>query len=73
MLSRREALDAHDRRLEALHAERDRVLQFQSVGRAAAVESLRVEAALSAALAERLQFAADLSESERELTRNNFV
>jgi len=68
VLSRREALDAHDRRLEALRAERDRVLQFQSVGRAAVVESLRVEAALSAALAERVQFAGDLAQSERDLT-----
>lgn len=68
ILSRREALSAHDQRLEALRAERDRVLQFHSVGRAAVVESLRVEAALSAALAARVQFAGDLAQSERDLT-----
>lgn len=68
ILSRREALEAQDRRLEALRAERDRVLQFQKVGRAAVVESLRVEAALSAAQAERVRFAGDLAQSERDLT-----
>ena len=68
VLSHREALDAHDRRLEALRAERGRVLQFRQVGRAAKVESLRVEAALSAAEAKRVQLAGDLGRSERDLT-----
>lgn len=68
ILSRREALDAHDSRLEALRAERDRILQFRAVGRVARVESLRVEAALSAARAERVQLAGDLALSERDLT-----
>jgi outer membrane protein TolC len=68
ILSRREALDAHDRRLEALRSERGRVLQFERAGRAARVESLRVEAALSAAEAERVRLAGDLAQSERDLT-----
>jgi outer membrane protein TolC len=68
ILSRSEALDAHDRRIAALRAERDRVLQFEAVGRAAVVESLRVEAALSAARAERVRLAGDLAASERDLT-----
>lgn len=68
ILSRREALDAHDRRLDALQAERDRVLQLRAVGRVAKVDSLRVEAALAAAQAERVQLAGDLALSERDLT-----
>ncbi len=67
-LSRREALAAHDRRLEALRAERDRVLKFEEAGKAARVEKLRVEAALAGAEAERVRMASALAASQRDLT-----
>jgi outer membrane protein TolC len=68
ILARREVLRAHERRLEALRSERARVVKFLEAGKAAKVDSLRVEAALSAADAERLRFEADLALSERDLT-----
>lgn len=68
VLSRREALDAHDRRLAALTAERDRAAQFVAAGRAAKVEGLRAEAALAEAEARRVKLAGDLAGSERDLT-----
>jgi len=68
VLSRREALEAHDRRLAALTAERDRARQFVDAGRAARVEGLRAEAALAEAQARRVQLAGDLAGSERDLT-----
>jgi outer membrane protein TolC len=67
-LSRHEALEAHDQRLAALRAERDRVQKFEVAGRAARVEGLRVEASIAAAAAERVGLAADLAASERDLT-----
>ncbi|MBI4520260.1 MAG: TolC family protein [Gemmatimonadetes bacterium] len=65
----RELLDAHDRRIAALTAERDRVERLLAVGRAARVEVLRVEAALSQAQAERIAAAAQLDVAQRDLTR----
>ncbi len=62
-------LDAHRLRITALEAERERVRQFQAVGRAANVDALRVEAALAAAEAERTDAAALLDSSERSLSR----
>jgi outer membrane protein len=67
-LSRHESLEAHDRRLDALRAERDRVSKFERAGRAARVEGLRVEASIAAAEAERVRLAAGLAASERDLT-----
>ena len=69
VLSDAAMLEAHDARLRALNAEQDRVRQFESVGRAAHVEMLRVEAALAAAEAERIETAAALDEEERALAR----
>jgi len=46
---------AHDYRLDALHSELDRVKQLRKVGRAAAVEEARAEAALAGAEADRVQ------------------
>ncbi len=67
VLSRRRTLDAHDRRLDALRSERDRVDRFMAAGRAARVDSLRVEAALAGAEAQRVQLAGDLAVSQRDL------
>jgi len=62
-------LEAQDRRLEALEAERARVRQLLEVGRAADAELLRVEAALAAAQAERVSLAAALEVGEQQLSR----
>lgn len=62
-------LDAHDRRVEALEAERDRVIRLREVGRAADVERLRVDAALASAEAERSRLRAELETAERGLAR----
>lgn len=69
VLGRSRTLDAHDRRIAALDAERDRVEQVREVGRAADLEVLRVAAALETARAERVQIAEALDTSERELAR----
>lgn len=65
----REILDAHDRRLEALRGERDRVQRLLDTGKAARVELLRVEAELASAEADRVQTAAALDDAERQLGR----
>lgn len=62
-------LDAQDRRLTALDAERVRIGQLLEVGRAADVDLMRVEAARAAAQAERVSLAAALEVGERELSR----
>lgn len=62
-------LAVHDRRLAALEAETDRVLQLREVGRAAEVEVLRVEAAVAAARADRVVVASELDLARRELAR----
>jgi outer membrane protein TolC len=65
----REVLDAHGSRIRALTEERDRVSRFLDQGRAARVELLRAEAALSQARADEHSSAARLEVSERELAR----
>jgi len=67
-LSRRAALQAHDERLDALRAERERVATFEKAGKAARIEMLRVEATLAGAESERVHLAAQLAASERDLT-----
>jgi outer membrane protein TolC len=69
VLGRSRTLDAHDRRIAALEAERDRVEQLRSVGRAADLEVLRVAAALETARAERVEIAEGLDTAERDLAR----
>jgi outer membrane protein TolC len=69
VLSRAKTLAAHDLRTRSLEAELSRVRQLHDVGRAAPVEILRVEAALAAAEAERVDVAAQLDVAERALAR----
>lgn len=69
VLGRKEILDAHDRRLEALQSERMRVRQLRDVGRAAPVEILRVDAAIASAEAERVTYATALDVAEAHLAR----
>ena len=68
MLARREVRRAQEGKLTALRSERERVQKFLAAGKAARVDSLRVEAALAAAAAEALRLQADLALSERDLT-----
>jgi outer membrane protein len=68
-LGRREVLAAHDRRLAALAAERERATRLRTAGRAAQVEVLRVEAAIASAEAERVRLAATLEVAEQDLAR----
>lgn len=69
VLAKRETLSAHDRRLESLESELARTRQLREVGRAADVEILRVEAALSTAQADRVHMFAEMDTAERELAR----
>lgn len=69
ILSQREILEAHDRRIEALEAQRTRVEQLLEVGRAARLELLRVSAALADAAADRVRFDEARDLAERELAR----
>lgn len=69
VLSAREILAAHDQRVAALEAERARVAKFFEEERAAKVEVLRAEAALSAAEAERVRAKASLDVATQELSR----
>ncbi|UCF20189.1 MAG: TolC family protein [Gemmatimonadota bacterium] len=62
-------LDAQERRILALSAERQRVAQFLEQGQAARVELLRVDAALAEAEAQRIATVADLDLAERDLAR----
>ncbi|NIR45327.1 MAG: TolC family protein [Gemmatimonadetes bacterium] len=62
-------LEAQDRRIAALEAEGSRVRQFLEQGRAAAVELLRVQAALADARAGRVATATRLDLAERQLGR----
>lgn len=68
-LGLRGVLDAHDRRIAALAAERERVARMEEVGRAARVEGLRVEAALAGARSDREEIAAELDVATRQLRR----
>jgi outer membrane protein TolC len=69
VVARRRVLDAHDRRLEALRSERDRIAQRFAVGRAAEVDRLRIEAALASAEADQVQASIALDAAERDLAR----
>jgi outer membrane protein len=69
VLSRARVLDAQDRRIDAIEAERARVQRFLDVGRAARLDFLRVEAGLAAARADRVRLAAALDLAERDLAR----
>jgi multidrug efflux system outer membrane protein len=68
-LTARELLEAEDLRIAALTAERDRVARFLDQGRAARVELLRAEAALSRAAADRVATQQDLELALSELRR----
>lgn len=68
-LGLRGVVDAHDRRVAALEAERARVVRMREVGRAARVELLRVEAALASARSDREEVSAELEVAARELHR----
>ena len=69
VLTSREVLDASDRQAAALQSERDRVLLMLEEGRAARVDLLRVEAALSRAEAGRVSARARLDVAVQELRR----
>lgn len=69
VLSAKSTLEAEDQRLTSLQAERDRVFQLLTEGRAARVELLRVDAALAQAESERIVTAATLDAAERSLAR----
>lgn len=69
VLGRSRTLDAHDRRIAALDAERNRLEQMRAAGRAADLEVLRVAAVLETARAERVQIAEALDIAERDLAR----
>jgi len=69
VLTSREVLDAGDRQVAALQSERNRVLLMLEEGRAARVDLLRVEAALSRAEAGRVSARARLDVAVQELRR----
>ncbi|UCC71453.1 MAG: TolC family protein [Gemmatimonadota bacterium] len=69
VLTARGVLDAQQRRLDALQAERQRVDQLLAEGQAARVELLRVDAALAEAEAQRVATATRLDLAERQLAR----
>lgn len=65
----REVVAAHDGSVAALEREQERSAQYFESGRAARVVTLRADAAVSAARAERVTAAAELDAAERELAR----
>jgi outer membrane protein TolC len=69
VLSRQEVLEANERQLAALEAERDRIDRLLAADRAAEVDRLRVEAALASAEADRVGAAAGLDVARREMAR----
>ena len=69
VVAKRRVLDAHEGRLHALESERGRVGQRYDVGRAAEVERLRIDAAVSSAEADRVRAAIQLDAAERDLAR----
>ena len=69
VLGRRELLAAHDRRLEALRAERTRVEHLLATGRAAEVDRLQADAEVQRAEADRVERVAVLALAEQELAR----
>lgn len=60
---------AHDRRLDALRSELDRVQQLRQVGRAAEVEEARAEAALASAEADRVRAESGLDRARTALAQ----
>ena len=69
VLGNQEVLAAHDRRLLALAAERDRVTQLLAAGRAADVDLLRADAEWQRAQADRIAHSSTLTLAEQELAR----
>ncbi|MEW5702340.1 MAG: TolC family protein [Candidatus Zixiibacteriota bacterium] len=69
VLGMREVLAAHDRRIAAFQSQKDRIRQLHDVGRAADVDILRIEAALTQAEADRVEVATNLDTAERDLAR----
>lgn len=69
ILALQETLDAHDRRLDALEVERDRVRLAVREEKLARVEASRVEAALAAGRADRVSAAESLDVAVRDLAR----
>ena len=69
VLTRRQVLDAHDRRVAALEAELGRAREQHEVGKAPRVQVIRAEAELSGARADRVQVASDLEVARRRLAR----
>lgn len=69
VLTAREVLEAHRRRLEALEAEHDRARRFFEEGAAPRVELLRAQASLSQARAEARAAQTRLGVARRELVR----
>ncbi|MGH7570857.1 MAG: TolC family protein [Gemmatimonadota bacterium] len=69
VLSLAETLDAHERRLDALEEERDRVQLAVREEKLARVEASRVEAALAAGRADRVSAAESLDVAVRDLAR----
>lgn len=68
-LTLRDVLKAHDNRLAALEAERDRAQRLFAEGTAAQVAVLRAEAAVAQARAERVATVAGLEVAEQNLAR----
>lgn len=62
-------LEAHDRRLDALAAERSRVAKLLEVGKAPVVDLRRVDATLAAARADRVALVTTLATAEDDLAR----
>ena len=69
VLAAREAVQAQDRRREALEAEATRVGRFLNEGRAAPLERMRADAAVAAALADRAAALGRLEVAEAGLAR----
>lgn len=69
VLTAHDVLAAHDNRLAALEAERDRVEQLFAEGTTARVSVLRAEAAIAQALAERVATESALEVAELSLAR----
>jgi outer membrane protein TolC len=67
VLSSKEILFAHDRKISALRADRARIAERLDVGRAARVDLLRIDATIAAADAERIRAASNLELAERNL------
>jgi outer membrane protein len=67
VLSRAQTLESQDRRIDALEAERARVVKLMDVGRAARLEFLRVDGDLETARAGRIRLATGLDTAERDL------